>query len=81
MNHSLLELAPGKKAIIERLRGGRAVFSRLITLGFTPGTAITVVRNSNHGPLLVSLRGSQIALGHGEAAHILVSLSDKEISF
>jgi ferrous iron transport protein B len=71
----LVELGPGKKAIIRRLDGGRAILSRLAALGFTPGAAVTVIRNSDHGPLLVSLRGSRVALGRGEAAHIFVSLT------
>jgi ferrous iron transport protein B len=74
----LMELEPGKKAVIRRVEGGRAVLSRLAALGFTPGAAVTVIRNSDHGPILVSLRGSRVALGRGEAAHILVSLAGKE---
>ncbi len=74
----LMELQPGKKAVIRKLEGGRSVLSRLASLGFTPGASITVLRNSDHGPLLVSLRGSRVALGRGEAAHILVSFTSKE---
>jgi ferrous iron transport protein B len=74
----LMELEPGKKAIIRRLEGGRAVLSRLAALGFTPGAAVTVIRNGDHGPLLVSLRGARVALGRQEAVHILVSCAGKE---
>jgi ferrous iron transport protein B len=74
----LMELQPGKKAVIRRLEGGRTVLSRLAALGFTPGAVITVLRSSDHGPLLVSLRGSRVALGRGEAAHIFVSSAGKE---
>ena len=74
----LMELQPGKKAVIRRLEGGRSVLSRLAALGFTPGAVITVLRSSDHGPLLVSLRGSRVALGRGEAAHIFVSSAGKE---
>ena len=74
----LMELQPGKKAVIRRLEGGRPVLSRLAAMGFTPGAAITVIRSSDHGPLLVSLRGSRVALGRGEAAHIFVSFAGKE---
>jgi ferrous iron transport protein B len=74
----LMELQPGKRAVIQRLEGGRSVLSRLAALGFTPGAVITVLRSSDHGPLLVSLRGSRVALGRGEAAHIFVSLAGKE---
>ncbi len=74
----LMELQPGKKAVIRRLDGGRPVMARLAAMGFTPGAAITVIRSSDHGPLLVSLRGSRVALGQGEAAHIFVSFAGKE---
>ena len=36
------------------------------------------MRKNAHGPLLVSLRGTQIALGFGEAAGIFVSQSEAE---
>ncbi len=74
----LMELQPGNKAVIRRLEGGRTVLSRLAALGFTPGAVITVLRSSDHGPLLVSLRGSRVALGRKEAAHIVVSFAENE---
>ncbi len=74
----LMELQPGKKAVIRRLEGGRSVLSRLAALGFTPGADITVIRTSDHGPILVCLRGSRVALGRGEAASIFVSFTGKE---
>jgi ferrous iron transport protein B len=74
----LMELQPGKKAVICKLRGGHAVLSRLAALGFTPGADVVVLRNSERGPLLVSLRGSRVALGRGEAAHVIVSTAGKE---
>ena len=46
----LMELQPGKKAVIRRLEGGRTVLSRLAAMGFTPGAVITVIRSSDHGP-------------------------------
>jgi ferrous iron transport protein A len=76
----LIELQPGKEAVIRRLEGGRSVLSRLAALGFTPGAVVTVLRNGEHGPLLVSLRGSRVALGRGEATHIFVSSNVMEIT-
>ncbi len=70
----LIDLEPGEKAMIRHLEGGRSLLSRLAALGFTPGAAVTVVRRNGHGPLLVSLRGSRVALGHEEAAHVIVSI-------
>jgi ferrous iron transport protein B len=75
----LMELQPGKKAVIRRLEGGRSVLSRLAALGFTPGAVVTVLRCSEHGPLLVALRGSRVALGRGEAASIFVTSSGNDL--
>jgi len=74
----LMDLKTGTQAIIRRLEGGHTFLSRLATMGFTPGTAVIVLRNGEHGPLLVSLRGSRVALGRVEAAHIFVSREEKE---
>ena len=73
----LMELEPGKRAIIRRLDGGRNVLARLVALGFTPGAAVSMIRNGDHGPVLVTLRGCRVALGRGEAAHVLVSLAER----
>ncbi|MBE0698295.1 MAG: 50S ribosome-binding GTPase, partial [Anaerolineaceae bacterium] len=69
----LADAQPGQMVVVRQVDGGRALLSRLAVLGFTPGTALTVLRKSDQGPVLVSLRGVQIALGHGEAEHLLVS--------
>ncbi len=74
----LMALELGRKAVIRKLEGGRSVLARLAALGFTPGATVSVIRTSDHGPLLVSLRGSRVALGRGEAASVLVSFSGEE---
>jgi Fe2+ transport system protein FeoA len=70
---SLSELPVGTRAAIERLEGGPAFVSRLVALGFTTGTEVDVVRNSGRGPIIVSLRGTRVALGRGEAAKVMVA--------
>jgi ferrous iron transport protein B len=47
-------------------------------MGFTPGVRVTMVRNNEKGPLLVRVRGSQVALGLGEAQ--LIHLMPEELS-
>ncbi len=68
----LSELQPGQEGIVRALRGGHGFISRLAALGFTPGAPLVVVRNAGSGPLIVSIRGSRVALGRGEAAHVLI---------
>jgi len=80
MELSVADLKPGDSAKVRRLQGGRGYIARLAALGFTIGVPLKVMRKNAHGPLLVSLRGTQIALGHGEAAGIIVSPFDEEES-
>jgi ferrous iron transport protein A len=68
----LANLEPGQIGLVRSLNGGRRFISRLAALGFTPGAAITVMRNHGFGPIIVSVRGAQVALGRGEAVRILV---------
>jgi len=53
--------------------------SRLATLGFTPGAKLTMVQNFGRGPLIVSIRGTRIALGRGEAAKVHVARGEGEV--
>jgi ferrous iron transport protein A len=69
---SLSSIAPGERAQIRKMQGGHGFLSRLASLGFTPGARLQVVQNYRHGPIIVSLRDTRIALGRGEAQKILV---------
>ena len=65
-------LAKGEHAYLDTLPGGRAISNRLVSLGFTPGVELGMLQNYGHGPLIVALRGTRVALGRGEAGKILV---------
>jgi ferrous iron transport protein A len=68
-----LSAAPaGARVVVQEVRGGHSVLSRLATLGFTPGALLTVVQNFGRGPLIVAVRDARIALGRGEAGSIQV---------
>ena len=69
---SLTRLAPQEKGTMIELHGGAHFVSRLATLGFTPGTSLTMVQNFGRGPLIVLVRDTRIALGRGEAGKIMV---------
>nr|MBC7245960.1 ferrous iron transport protein A [Chloroflexota bacterium] len=72
--YPLSALKAGETAFIRELLGGYSFRSRLAALGFTPGTEIKMLQNLGHGPLIVSLRDTRIALGRGEAQKILISV-------
>lgn len=69
---SLSTLAPGEVGIVKNLAGGRGFVSRLAALGFTPGAEVTIIQNFGHGPIIVLVRDTRIALGRGEAWKVQV---------
>jgi ferrous iron transport protein A len=67
-------LPTGARATVCRLCGGREFAARAAALGFTPGAEVTVLQNYGHGPVIVLVRGSRVALGRGEAQKIQVEI-------
>jgi DtxR family Mn-dependent transcriptional regulator len=75
---SLKEGESGKITSIKpnpRGGGGWGLQKRLMDMGLTPGTKVTVVKSAPfRGPIEVYVRGSRLALGRGMAARILVEI-------
>ncbi len=69
---SLAELLTNEHAIILSFANGRPETNRLVSLGFTPGANVDMTQNYGHGPLIVTVRGTRVALGRVEAAKIFV---------
>jgi ferrous iron transport protein A len=68
LNH----LHPGERGIVQSLAGGRGLLGRMAALGFTPGVRLTMIQNFGHGPIIVRVRDTRVALGRGEAGKVLV---------
>ena len=71
-NTSLSQLPAGAHATILTFTDGRAVTNRLASLGFTPGVEVGMAQNFGRGPLIVTVRGTRVALGRGEAEKIFI---------
>lgn len=69
---SLDEIKTGDHATFQANTAQKEIASRLISLGFTPGVDIEMTQNYGRGPLLVTLRGTRVALGRQEARNIIV---------
>jgi len=63
---------PGERMTLVALRGGQRMRKRLADLGLTASTSLHIVQGSGHGPLIVAVRGTRLAIGRGMAHHILV---------
>jgi Fe2+ transport system protein FeoA len=68
----LLDLAIGRKAIIHSLHGGHVACKRLNELGLVPEAIVEMVRKINHGPVMIRVKGSKLALGRGLALKVQV---------
>jgi ferrous iron transport protein A len=68
---SLAELAPGARAVVREVGGGKALASRLAGMGLVVGSRLEVLQNPHHGPVLIRVRDTRIALGRGEAMRVL----------
>jgi Fe2+ transport system protein FeoA len=68
----LSDLPTGERAILIQMGLAKAPSNRLVSLGFTPGVEIAVMQNFGHGPLVVNVRGTRVALGRTEADRIFV---------
>ncbi len=71
-HQSLSDLRAGERATYKSISAEKAVASRLTSLGFTPGVEIEMVQNYGRGPLLVTIRGTRVALGRQEARSITI---------
>lgn len=68
---SLADVPASRWYVIEALDGPDGECRRLMDLGFTPGESVAVVRATPLGdPLVVTVRGSQLALRKREAGWI-----------
>jgi ferrous iron transport protein A len=67
---TLASLAGGASGRVRDLHGGQDFLARMAALGFTPGAEVTMVQNFGHGPVIVAVRDTRIALGRGEAGKV-----------
>ena len=69
---NLSTVPTGECVQIRSMNGGHGFLSRLASLGFTPRARVRVVQNYGHGPIIVALRDTRVALGRGEARKISI---------
>ena len=72
---TLSDLPGGAAGIVIGVNGGKELFSRLASIGVTPGTSVLIVQNYGNGPVIIKVRDSRIAVGRGEARNVLVDIT------
>jgi Fe2+ transport system protein FeoA len=68
----LSEIDPGHSAELVSIVNVGGTALRLAELGLTPGTRLRVCRAQNGQPLLISVRGSRLAIDRELTNHMLV---------
>jgi len=71
----LSSIQPGQKAVVRFIRGGKMAVKRLHDLGVTAGTKIELKSCAPlGGPVEITVRGSDLAIGRGLASKIFVEV-------
>ncbi|MBN2017600.1 MAG: ferrous iron transport protein A [Candidatus Cloacimonetes bacterium] len=69
----LIKLKKGESAVIVSHHGGRLFERRMSSLGLRPHAVVKMVSSQLfHGPVIVQIGNSQVAIGHGMARRIYV---------
>lgn len=68
----LTATASGERVRVENLPHGEHAAARLMSMGLCKGVEVDVL-SAGHGPVVVAVRGTRLALGRGEAEKIKVS--------
>jgi ferrous iron transport protein A len=72
---NLTDMNDGKTGRVVMVRGGHGLRARLDAIGIRPGVNITKVSGQlMHGPVIVRIGATQVAIGFGMARHITVEL-------
>ncbi|MFW5971312.1 MAG: FeoA family protein [Desulfovermiculus sp.] len=64
------QVRPGQTFCITRVSEGHGLCCKLYGMGLVPGVRLTVINNSGHGPVVISVQDSRIGLGRGMSRHI-----------
>ena len=68
----------GQVVVVKDLLGGFGFRRRLLSLGIYPGERLRVVKSGFFGgPILVEVRGTEVAIGRGAASRVVVEPAEK----
>jgi len=70
---AIAKLGTGESGIVKSYAGGRAMLGRCLSMGFTPGSVVKMLKNFGSGPVLVKVHDTEVALGRGIAEKIVVT--------
>ncbi len=76
----LSNLKPGEEGVVAFIRGGTSASQRLLDMGLTKGTTVSVVNAAPfQGPIEISVRGTNLAIGRGLAGRVFVEMKKDQL--
>lgn len=72
----LSRLKNNEKGVVLALEGGRRFVHRMTGMGLNVGSRVDVIQSGDgqHGPTLVATGETRLAIGHGMAEKIMISV-------
>lgn len=78
MDVSLAEMPAGRLGVVAQFLGRPGFVRHLESLGIRPGKKVTKLSSVfMRGPVIVEVDRARVAVGHGMARRIMVTLEDK----
>jgi len=68
----LAMVSPGEEVRLVAIHGGQRLRKRLADLGLNVGMTVRVLQHNGHGPLILAVKDSRLAVGRGMAHKIMV---------
>lgn len=68
----LSSVNPGENVTLIDIEGGKGIRTKLHSMGLLPGVTIRVLNQSGYGPVMIAVKDSRLAIGHGMAGKIIV---------
>jgi len=76
---NLISLKSGEKAVFIDVQGGWGIIRRLEAMGIRAGVVITKVSDQFlHGPVIIQVNNTQLAIGYNMARKIIVNKIEDE---
>jgi len=69
----LSHIKDGEKVKFVSVDAGRGLKNLLAAMGLVPNTEFSVVKNGGHGPMILAVKHSRLALGRVMATKIMVT--------
>jgi len=69
---TLAKARPGQTYTVITIAGGCEVRHRLASLGVVPGQSLEIMQPGRFGPVMIAIKGSRLALGHGVSRKVIL---------